>query len=206
MPRPSWNPTEREVDLALLLIARSATIDQAGQAFGVSGYLLKRELRRIAPEAFASAKVGRKHLLDNHGTVTRYEYAGCRCVVCRDANAERTRKFLKGNPRSQEVVATYSATYNRKHGPGCPCDPCDRKRKRSREQHVRNQEKVAPHVRRGRQHMWTGPELEIVLATKEDGTYLHSRVEAARIVGRSYYAVAGQRALSHTPRSRFLAG
>lgn len=51
-----------------------------------------------------------------HGTLTRYQYHGCRCDECRRANREK-QAALKGKPAPTHSVSGY-------RNYGCRCDVC----------------------------------------------------------------------------------
>jgi hypothetical protein len=107
-----------DVDGALLLIARGASMAEVGEWFGVAGRTIERWLH--VPEleqARRDAIEARPILRSNHGTVSRAN-AGCRCVPCREAWNERAKaRRQRQSPPEHGTPSAY-----RNHG--CRCDAC----------------------------------------------------------------------------------
>jgi hypothetical protein len=107
-----------DVDSALLLIARGASMAEVGEWFGVAGRTIERWLHKPElAQARRDAIEARPFLRSNHGTASRYN-AGCRCVACREAQREQHKVMRRR--KSPPEHGTPSAYRNH----GCRCDEC----------------------------------------------------------------------------------
>ena len=115
-----------------------------------------------------------------HGLYSTYRSGGCRCGLCRQANTEKAwMDRLRRAERDRDEVPHGAGGYNNWK---CRCDVCT-DAVRAREQAQRDRTVSAPRSRAA----WTPVEVEI--ATRPDLTAL----QAARLLGRTYSAIVGQR-------------
>lgn len=136
---------------------------------------------------------------DKHG-LSGYQYFGCRCDLCRQAQTEHAREE-KARVRADPTVEIPHGTLRGYSVYACKCDAClgahrvDYDRRSGR---YVAEVGDTPHYG----DVWTGAELEIV-ATRDD----LSRVELARMLGRTVYAVSGARTrVRHDPKYIQVAG
>lgn len=111
----TWTPTEDEVSLALLLVARGGSLEDVARHFGVSSRTVERRLP--ARQGYHEAIEARAVVARVHGTLTAYRN-GCRCIPCREVHAERARG--RRARKQPPVHGTISAYGNH----GCRCDSC----------------------------------------------------------------------------------
>lgn len=109
-------PLAENVDGILLLIARGAKVEDAANAFGVSGATLTRRMPVEYPDAYRAALEARRYLARPHATRQRY-VLGCRCRDCTDANRLYQRGLKDKTPPNHGTISAYRNF-------ACRCEPC----------------------------------------------------------------------------------
>lgn len=166
--------TGTQLDLALLLIARGASVAVAAEPFGLSAKQLRTQLIEEVPQAWADAKDAR--WARPHGNTSRYR-RGCRCWDCITAiRVSEARNSGRG--ASSRAPAAGGASQ---------ADQRESWRNKMLNDHIRDQAKRLGYV-------WTGPELE--MAARRD---LSAR-QIAVMLGRSVHGVRGARRRGLDPK------
>lgn len=119
----------RTMQAELVVAVRDgASIPATAARFGCTDRTVQRVARRdpdfgAALAAAVAARDAEREYVE-HGTVQRYKYHRCRCVLCREAarqRAARDRRIRHSKPVPDGVPHGSASTYSNW---GCRCEPC----------------------------------------------------------------------------------
>lgn len=225
--RPGHDTAERAAIISAVadLISAGAKMGDAAKDSGTTARTIQRWMKVDSDYAAAIqgalAKRGRYSpaTLKSHGTAACWQ-RGCRCDLCRAANAVRFKKMRTERAGNQIPEHVTHGTLTCYRNWGCRCDPCTNANtlasrpayERWLERHPGRLNELERRSYRSRQartlematrygYQWTGPELEI--AGRPD----LSAYEVARMLRRTYAAVRHmRRKLREDPKIINLAG